>query len=323
MSSVWTLRGVCRDISSLGCKLWCSIALTVVIVICIVVPSSLQKLSPTEVGLSYDVIWKKLGSEVLMEGLNTKPTFGTIIKYPDRLIQVNFGSDSTFDGIDCNSRDGIQIDISTSFNYKIDTSKIYEMTKTYKNYDQFSDVITSLSRSAVRHACSRYTAIEFQTERIRVQQTMTEIVSSSMSYLKVTIEDLQLKNIDRPEAFQIAVQGKETARTDIELAEAEREQKILEVEATLARSEQTAQEMIDTANTQANATLIEAFTRATAVTEMIDAYADTFLTAKETFKMEDPKEILIWFENRIFDANPKNLVIDFPSKIGYREQEMT
>jgi len=175
-----------------------------------------------------------------------------------------------------------------------------------------------LARSAVRHACSQYSAIEFQTERILVQKTMTDLTSESMSYLFVTIEDLQLKNIARPDAFQNAVQDKETARTDIELAQAERQQKILEVEATLARSEQTAQEMIDTANTEANATMIEAYTRAKAVTELIDSYADTFDYAKQTFGLDDPREILIWFENRLFDVNQKNLVIDFPSYNGYR-----
>jgi len=275
-------------------------------------------LSPTEVGLSYDNVWKILDSEVLREGLNPKPTFGKIIKYPDRLIQVNFGPGEDYGEIYCNSKDGIQIGISTSFNYFIDVTKIYMMTETYKNNKEFSGLIISCARSAIRHACSQYTAIEFQTERIVVQKTMKDLTSLSVSYLFVTIEDLQLKNIERPDDFQSAVQDKETARTDIDLAEAERRQKILEVEATLARSKQTAQEMIDTAKTDANATMIEAYTRAKAVTEMIDAYADTFLTAKETFKLNDPKEILIWFENRLFDANQKNLVIDFPSQIGYR-----
>lgn len=259
---------------------------------------------------------------------NFLTVYGSIIKYPNRLIEVDFSSgvdeeSYKYGTIRCLSKDGLVVTVGATFYYRLDISKIYDYTNIYKDFDGVHRVIVLNAQSSIRHACSLYDAIEFQTKRFAVQSSMQELTQNRTAYLHVDLEDLQLTNIDRPDEFDSAVQDKESSRTDIDLAENERRQKIVEAEAGLARAEQKAQEIIDSANTQAEATFIEAQVKADAEVAMIESYRDAFLKVQQRFAFTDAQSLLVWFENRLFggsnsqEAKNKNLIMDFPSKVGY------
>jgi hypothetical protein len=84
---------------------------------------------------------------------------------------------------------------------------------------------------------------------------------------QATVKLLQLKNIERPAQYQSAVEGKESARSDIILAENERQQKLTVSYTALDKSYQLANATLDSAYTDGNITLAFAKADATAVTE--------------------------------------------------------
>ena len=123
--------------------------------------------------------------------------------------------------------------------------------------------------------------------------------------------------MQRPESYEDAVQEKETARTEIDLAVNERDQEILKIEAEVLRGEQQVLEILDTAYTNANVTILEAKVNAEAVVYLIQTYQDYFTRAKSTLGFSEPEEVLQWFENRLYSNKDKTMSVEFPSQIGY------
>jgi hypothetical protein len=146
---------------------------------------------------------------------------------------------------------------------------------------------------------------------------MEENVSDDLKKLHTILAQLQLNSVLRPLDYEEAVQEKETARTEIDLASNERDQEILKIEAEVLRGDQQVQEILNTAYTNANITVLEARLNAEAVVRLIDSYKDYFLRAKSTFGFSEPEEVLTWFENRLYSNKNKTISVDFPSQIGY------
>ena len=59
----------------------CASCLTIVILVCVLVPCSLETVGSAEVALPYNKIMSSLGDKVMTEGLQSKPTFGSLIKW--------------------------------------------------------------------------------------------------------------------------------------------------------------------------------------------------------------------------------------------------
>jgi len=215
------------------------------ILICVLIPTSLGKVSSTDVALGYDNFNSVLDDAVLTEGLQTIPTFGSLIKWPI----TNQRSDLN---LTCNSQDAIKIDLVVDFLYMPIAANIYELTLKFKNFDGYTDVVTAVSRSSVRTACGHFTARQFQTDRAAVAQKMEDYVRSDMQEsLYSTVFQLNLRNIDRPAGYQDAVAVSEAALADIELATKEKEQQIIKANTLLESATIQAKTTLDVAQTQA------------------------------------------------------------------------
>lgn len=321
MTGAFTKRGVLKDIDEevMTVKGCCGCCCAMLLVFLLIVPASLSRVESTEIGLAYDDVWKEMGTETLTEGLKTIAPYGYIIKYPLDLQTVTFDSHNGggSNGLECNSKDGINVLLQVTFQFQVKTDKISTITEEYINFESFAEIIKTQTRSSIRHACSNYTASEFQTKRGEVQALMEENVSDDLDFLDTILAQLQLSSVQRPESYEDAVQEKETARTEIDLAVNERDQEILKIEAEVLRGEQQVLEILDTAYTNANVTILEAKVNAEAVVYLIQTYQDYFTRAKSTLGFSEPEEVLQWFENRLYSNKDKTMSVEFPSQIGY------
>jgi hypothetical protein len=220
--------------------------LTVIILCAVLIPSSLGTIGSSEVALAYDNYNSILGTEVLQEGLKSKPTFGSFIKWPitNQALEL---------ALQCNSRDAIVIDLVVEFLYIPAAGKLRDLTLRYVNFDGYLQVVTSLSRSSLRNACGLYGAREFQTRRSDVSKSMEEILSKDLrESLSTTLMTLNLKNIDRPQGYQAAVEVSEAALADISLARQEEEQKLIKAKTVLEQAMVDANKTMDNADSKAD-----------------------------------------------------------------------
>lgn len=231
-----------------GCGIFCFCLLMVVII----VPSSLGKVASNEVALSYSNMASVLGEDVLIEGLQSKPTFGTLIKWPNTNQEIDME-------LKCNSADAIQIDLTLDFLFIPMSEHIRALTLRYIDFEGYQRVVYSVSRSSVRNSCGDFSALEFQTMRDDVQKDMESRVRKDLKdFLFTTVLTLNLRNIERPHQYQFAVNAREAARADISLAEKETEQELTKANTILQESRVNANKTIDSAETQADIMKAEA-----------------------------------------------------------------
>merc|ERR1711959_735554 len=193
-------RGVC-------CPCTCFWVFAVLVTTIVVLAGSFSQVDNTEVGLMYDAYQAKLASTVKENGLHAKPTFGYYIMWPkthQMMSQV----------IKCMSSDGVQVDVTVSFQYIPQQKYIYFLTKRHGDFSTYKKVLQLVSRSGIRNACSMYTAQEYQTMRAAVQQSMLKKLKTRLDegQLHAMVLQLQVTNIIRPKNYELAVDSKEAAR---------------------------------------------------------------------------------------------------------------
>lgn len=288
----------------------CGFIIVFILLLVIILPNALEKVGSTEVGLPYNSVWGILGDQesLMTEGLKQKPVFGAIIKWPTDYQIVEFkgtpsssGTSATrvARGIACNSKDGIQISLQASFQFVPKQAAIYKLTMDYTDFKTYEKLVKIQARSAIRHGCGNFTAQDFQTRRAEVQTVMESKVKEYCEKVyQATVKLLQLKNIERPAQYQSAVEGKESARSDIILAENERQQKLTVSYTALDKSYQLANATLDSAYTDGNITLAFAKADATAVTERYIAYSDSYGDAMDTHSLT-PAGVLSYFGSQM------------------------
>lgn len=219
---------------------------TFAVLIVILVPSSLEQIASTEVALSYDKVLSVLGDEVLTEGLRSKPTFGSMIKWPITNQRMEHN-------LTCNSFDAIIIEILVDILYVPNAKDVRALTLNFVDFEGYQKIVSSVSTSAIRNACGGFTAREFQTNRATVAQSMEASVRADLSqYLFTTVLTVNLRNIERPEKYQNAVDISEAALADIELAKKQEEQQVIMARTMLVQSQVGANKTINNAEAEAN-----------------------------------------------------------------------
>lgn len=226
-------------------KVACGFCGLLVLLTCILVPASLGKISSQEVAVAYDNINAELQPDVLTEGLKLTPTFGSLVLWPKTNQEVDMQ-------VKCNSMDAIEIDLTLDFLYYPNPAHVYELTLLYETFDNYNNVAYSMSRSAVRNTCGNFTALEFQTLRDQVQESMTQALKDSLSVIHGQVFLLNIRNIMRPARYADAVNRGEAALADIDLAREEERQQLVKANTTIKDAEVKYQEKLDLANSQKN-----------------------------------------------------------------------
>lgn len=293
-------------------QLACSLLGVGVLLILILVPASLEKVYSTEVGYAYDSVWAKLNHEQLTEGLKSIPPFGYIVKWPTSNQAVDLSCQ-------CNSKDAIVVDIECDFLYVPMASRVLNLTLMYKDFEEYDQIVTMTARSSVRNSCGDFTALEFQTMRDSVQRDMATKVSNDLRLLlKAEVLTLNLRNIERPHKYQDAVNAREAARADIDLAIYQRKQQIVKANTQLQQASLTANKTINTAETLAAVKVAFAEAAYNATMDRYSTYARVLSHAQGQHKLSN-KGVLAWHGNELAQESD-HVAIDSASRFSYRDE---
>ena len=140
-----------------------------------------------------------------------------------------------------------------------------------------------------------------------------------MDKLGAQVFDLQLRNIDRPVKYEIAVEDKESARADITLAGNERRQALVKAETLLAESKLKANQTMDKANTDAAVTKARATAEAESALNKYEELARVYGGAKTTHNLNDAG-IMTYVANTIHSSSETSKVqIPHTAQVDYKE----
>jgi hypothetical protein len=255
---------------------WCFnissfLAIVIFILIVVLTPFSIGKVSSEQAALGYDNFNSILRTTILTEGLQIKPTFGSLIKWPitNQMIDLH---------LQCNSRDAIAIDLVVDFLYIPITASIYQLSLDFHDFEGYMKVVESVAGASIRNACGDWDARAFQTMRGAVADGMEDAVRADLSEtMRTTVLQLNLRNIDYAgDSYERAVDVSQVASADIELAMKQEEQQLIKANTVLKEAEVNKEKTIDNARSEANIIV------ATAVEEIKgSAFADVKLAKQE------------------------------------------
>lgn len=313
---VWTTEAVNDDCSQIcrsdGCRsfarICCCFATTSIAIFFIVIMSmSIERIDSEHYGIPYSPITGRITNKVQSAGLHVKPAFGSFVLWPKTY-------SSRTERVDCNSADGVRINLLVKFQYLPRETSLYGLTNNYIDEKKYKNVLKKHSRSAIRNGCASFTTQEFQTNRAQVQTDIYDrLIDRLGSQMETDVIDVQLSNINRPEAYEKEVDEKEAARNDIDQAENEREQAITQSQTVFLQAQTAANRTIDTAETNGENRVTEAEAEAEVVTSKYYALSESYYNAKIALKLND-EELLNYIKTRLISEINANIALESPKK---------
>jgi regulator of protease activity HflC (stomatin/prohibitin superfamily) len=282
------------------------------IIIIILISTSLKKLASNELGISYDNIAKKLGTEVQYEGLHSGPVGFSFIIFPSVYETMEFRD------ITCLNKDGVIIELEVSYQFKANGMHMRTLVEQFKDFDGYKKILQASGKSAVHDSCANFSTTEFQTDRGRYQESLREIMRAYCNSLHCELNDLQVNKVQRPYEFESAVKEKEAAKENIKVATNERPRKILQAQTELEQANKQAEIIMNNAKTQAKILKNKATTEAKSLKIQYEKDLDVYNKVKESQGLSN--EALISYIGIRAIANSKkdvNLAMQSPAKTSY------
>jgi len=236
---------------------------------------SFKTLEQGKYALGLDWTTQKIDEEVYSKpGLMFVGFGNMLIEYPSTFQSMYFVSSSRGiaggeqdimrGAIRARSQDGLEMQVSVSFQWKLDPSALKPLFAILGGGDEegenlYRDEFVRFARAALVESCSEYTAESFFTNRTEITANMFDKVASAFNLpekgLVLSIKGLQLREVSLPKEFDDEIVETQEQMQEVEVAIADRQRDIIAAERDLAVMEQKIQEMVQVAAGNANETI--------------------------------------------------------------------
>lgn len=266
-------------------------------------------------GLAYDVHQHILDTEVKGEGLHTGPPGFEFVVFPAVYRSISYTS------IQCLNRDGVEITMRVSFQYRPVRANVYPIALQFRNASMYDDVIEQQGRAVVYSVCGQFGTEQFQTERSTIEVAVRTGLQNAMTRFYSEVASVQIGDLSRPSTFEQAVRRKETARENVEVSRNERIRRIIQANTTLLETMTQADITLDRARTSASIVLARARTESQAVLDEFAAELDTFTTIMEASNLTI-QGLLSYLGSRIIEDTKDEVFanMDHPAKPSYADE---
>lgn len=282
------------------------LAVVVVVIIIIILTvsllaSSMKSIQSHEIGLKYNNIYKTLNQEIYYEGLHVGQPGLEIIKFSAvfRSMQLN--------SFVCLNKDEVEIELMLSFEYRIRASSLFKVIKLFKDEEGHDEILIPVAHSAIHEACSKFNTSQFQTDRGSFQLAVKDILTSKFDKVHTDLNDLQMQDIKRPSAYEEAIQDKETAREDIDVARQEEPKKITIAKNNLEEVKNEAEINVQKAESSAKVILTKAKSRAETIKDQYRAEAKVYKELRTSLGFSELDFIKYMASRAIFSDNKSKI----------------
>lgn len=267
------------------------------------------------VGLAYDVHQHILSTDVRGEGLHTGPPGFEFVVFPAVYRSISYTS------IECLNRDGVEIDMRVSFQYRPVRANLYPIALQFRNASMYGQVIEAQGRAVVYSVCGQFRTEQFQTERSTVEDAVRIGLQNAMEQFFTEVATVQIGDISRPSTFEQAVRRKETARENVEVARNERERRIIQANTTLLENRTQAGIILDRARTDASILIARSQAEAQAIRDEFVAELETYsnLMTDNNLTVEG---LLAYLGSRVIEDSEEEVFanVDHPAKPSYADR---
>lgn len=223
----------------------------------------LNSVGTNKVGLKKNLLTNKVGDKIYDTGMYFTDPFHGFITFPTVVQEIEFVQSNEEDAIsplDSRTKDGLLILVQVVFYYQLQVDKVDQLFRRYGKH--YEDIFIGQARTTLRDVISYYSAIEFFMNRTIIGLEMEENLNLALSEMFSGISYFQMREIDLPLEFEMALERVQIAKQEYEIAKYEQE-------AALIRAETE----IFMAQAQANITILDAEASAEAYSLQMEAEA--------------------------------------------------
>lgn len=253
---------------------------TALLIIIIVVVVSIQDVENDEIAIRYNTMTKSVHTDrIYGEGRYILEPTTTMFKYKRTLQNI----DMTGDGVlRCLTQEGLDMDLDITTQYQIDADELFNIFRLHGKEEQYRSYLISVTRNAIKDVCPMFTGEDFFNRRGQIQEAFqTELMHAyNVSDAYATIEQVQVRNVNHPDAYEEANQAKESVSQERDRVLAQREQQITDANTQLAKAQLDADIILIQAGATAESNIIAANEQAkiehTKWTELLGAWSNIF-----------------------------------------------
>lgn len=227
-----------------------------VIAIIVLIFTSFRTLEVNEIGLDYSGITKTVDKQLYTSGIHFLGVGHSFIKYPTTVQTFEFSKAKGSDAPNVRSRtkDGLEVELEISFQYLYISTQLYQLYMTYATENKTP--CKKIAIDILTDVATQYIASQFFFDKEKISADMQKSLNTTFAqYCFATVDYFQLKSIDLPDKYEIAIQETEVKRQDIHKAEAEKSKMQIELETKIKQAEIASNININKAQGQASVLL--------------------------------------------------------------------
>lgn len=278
----------------------------VVVALIILIILSFDTLEYQEMGLNYSWINQQVEKKPFTSGRYYLGIGNHFIKFPAMVMNVYFLNDlsSSTQGPALKSRtkDGLNVDLEVSFQYRLELHKLYELYTTLG--PDYEKTLVRMAIEQLTTAATMHNAHNFFNNRTTIGQEMHERLKTHFAeHACADVPFLQLRTVHLPAEFETAIQDTQVKQQDIQIASAEQSQNRVAYETRVLQAIQAVNVMNNQALAEAQATAAqnEAFCKQYEVTTNLQAEA---LEQMKTAAKWDNTQLLSYMRLRAMREHP-------------------
>jgi regulator of protease activity HflC (stomatin/prohibitin superfamily) len=196
---------------------------------------SVKDVDENEIAIPYDQVSRSIG-EPIEAGKHVLTPAVELFTFDRKFITNDIK-------LPCISKDGLIINLDVTQQYQFNKDEVVDVLFEFGEQSAVDDYIDVIAQDTIRDVCALFDGEEFFTRRgdveLRLISNMTTILSAADAH--VTPGFVQLKNIALPNALLSAIQAKQLALEDVDVANSERAQQLIQRQTALQQAELDAQ----------------------------------------------------------------------------------
>jgi hypothetical protein len=195
-----------------------------------------SSLEATELGLDYSWVTKNVDSTIYQNGLHFLGIGHSFVKYPKMVQTIEFSNDRGADlkSLQSRTQDGLEVVIEVSFQYQIDSSKLFPLFNAYGEH--YKEVFQNIAADILTEESTKFTAYQFFNNKAMITNDFKDKLNIQYQLeCFSSVIFLQLRKVDLPNPFEEAIRETEVKKQDINIAKAEQKKVLVEVD-TLIKS---------------------------------------------------------------------------------------
>lgn len=270
----------------------CSIVSLTVLVTIILVACSLSVLNYNEVGLNYSSWFKTIENRdsPYGHGIHFIGLGHSFQRYQISLNTIEFSKESsaTLPMIKCRTRDGLELDLEASLQYRVDAKSIFKIYTSYGENEK--TILNRVVLDVISDTSTLYSSNDFFTKRQEIQEKMKLDLQTQVllkTYHEVVF--FQLRSLSLPDAFENEIQNTEVKGQDINTANAELLRDTVKFKTSVLVADLARNSTVETAYGEGNKTYYQAVAESSTVSEVIKAQSGAYkeMMANLTFSNTD------------------------------------